>query len=73
MDIYFSRHAKRRGRLYGISEDTVRSIFKNKELIQGNQELIEYNVKGFNSPIKIVFTVENDIITVVTNYPLKKG
>jgi len=27
----------------------------------------------FKYPIKIVFAVENDIVTVITNYPLKKG
>jgi len=31
------------------------------------------NVSGFKYPIKIVFAVENDIVTVITNYPLKKG
>lgn len=73
MKIIFSRHARRRGKLYGISEDTVRLIVKGKVLTKGNQEIIEKNVKGFKHPIKIIVSVENDIITVVTNYPLKKG
>ena len=72
MEIKFSRHAKRRGKLYKISEGTVRKILKGKELVQGNQEIIE-NVEGFKYPLKVVVSIEDDIITVITNYPLKKG
>jgi hypothetical protein len=31
------------------------------------------NIAGFKYPLKIVVSVEGDIITVITNYPLKKG
>lgn len=72
MDIYFSRHAKRRGKLYGISEKAIRDILKDKELIQGNQEIIE-RFGGFKYPLKIVVSVKSDTVTVITNYPLKKG
>ena len=47
-------------------------ILEGKDLNEGNQEVIE-NVEGFKFPLKIVIAVENDIITVKTNYPLKKG
>jgi hypothetical protein len=56
----------------GISEDMVRKILKNKELIQGKQEIIE-NCKGFKYPLKVVISVENDLAIVITNYPLKEG
>lgn len=72
MEIKFSRHAKRRGKLYKITEETVRRILAGKELIQGNQEIIE-NVEDFKYPLKITVSVEDDIITVVTSYPVKKG
>jgi len=72
LKIKFSRHAKRRAQLYKIPEGIVRKILEGKELIQGNQEIIE-NVEGFKYPLKIVVSTEGDIITVVTNYPLKKG
>jgi hypothetical protein len=39
LEIKFSRHAKRRGELYKIPEETVRKILAGKELIQGNQKL----------------------------------
>ena len=72
MKIKFSRHAKRRGKLYKIPEETVRRILEGRELIQGDQEIIE-NAQGFKYPLKIVVSVEGDIVTVITNYPLKKG
>lgn len=72
MEVKFSRHAKRRGKLYNIPEETVRKILAGKELIRGNQEIIE-NVEGFKYPLKIAVSVEDDITTVITNYPLKKG
>jgi hypothetical protein len=72
MEIIFSRHAKRRAKLYGIPESKIIEILERKELSQGTRELIE-NVEGFKYPLKIVVAVENDIIRVTTNYPLKKG
>ena len=42
------------------------------DLDNGEHELIR-DIAGFKYPIKIVFSVENNIITVITNYPLKKG
>jgi hypothetical protein len=72
VEIKFSRHAKRRTKLYRIPESTIVGILEGKDFNQGNQEIIE-NVEGFKYPLKIVIAVENDIITVKTNYPLKKG
>jgi len=72
MKIKFSRHAKRRAKLYNISEEIIRGILEKKELLEGNQEIIEH-VECFKYPLKIVVSVENDIVTVITNYPLKKG
>lgn len=72
MKIKFSRHAKRRAKLYRIPEETVRKILEGQELIEGNHEIIE-NVGGFKYPVKVIVSVEGDIITVITNYPLKRG
>lgn len=41
-------------------------------LPEGGHDIVE-NVKGFEYPIKIVFTIEKDTMTIITNYPLKKG
>lgn len=72
MVIKFSRHAKRRAKLYEIPESTIIKILEGKELTQGTHEIIE-NTEGFKYPLKIVINLEGDIITIITNYPLKKG
>jgi hypothetical protein len=73
MKIEFSRHAKRRAKLYNISESVILRVLENKDLShQGINEIAE-NVEGFKYPLKIVVAVEADVITIVTNYPLKKG
>ena len=72
MKIKFSRHAKRRAKLYKISEETIKIILERTKLRQGYQEIIE-DVEFLDYPLKIIVDVENDIVTVITNYPLKKG
>jgi len=72
LTVKFSRHAKRRAKLYKIPEATVKRIVETSNLNEGENELIE-DISGFKFPIKIVVTLENDTATIVTNYPLKKG
>ena len=74
MIIKFSRHAKRRAKLYKIPESTIEEILMGIELGNGEHELIR-DIPGFKYPIKIIIYVEteNDIMTVITNYPMKKG
>jgi len=73
MKIKFSRDAKRRAKLYNISESVILEVLENKDLSgQGIHEILE-DVEGFKYPLKVVVAVENDIITIVTSYPLKKG
>jgi len=72
MKIRFSRHAKRRAKLYGIPESTVAGIITGENLARGEHEIIK-DVAGFKYPLKIVVYVEKNSATVITNYPLKKG
>jgi len=72
MIIRFSRHARRRARLYGIEESTIERILADMGLAEGEHE-VAGTAPGIEYPIKIVVAVESDIITVVTSYPLKKG
>ena len=72
MEIKFSRHAQRRIKLYAISETAIRDILINMHLSLGEHVIIE-QVAGFKYPLKIVVSVEEGLITVVTSYPLKKG
>ena len=71
MEIRFSRHAKRRRKLYKIPEETIIKILEKMELTEGEYEIIE-EVEGFKYPLKVVVSVKGDIITVITNYPLKR-
>ena len=72
MIIRFSRHAKRRVKLYKISESKIRKILEKQDLKEGELIIIE-DISGFNYPVKIVVKVESDTMIVITNYPLKKG
>lgn len=47
-------------------------ILRNITLHQGEHVIVK-DVHGFKYPLKIVISVEEDLITVVTKYPLKKG
>ena len=51
MVIKFSRHSKRRAKLYEIPESTIIKILEGKELSQGTHEIIE-NTEGFKYPLK---------------------
>jgi hypothetical protein len=72
MGIKFSRHAKRRMKLYKIPERVIIDILLQLEVSEGLHEHIE-EIEGFKYPLKIVFSVQNEHKTVVTTYPLKKG
>jgi len=71
MEIKFSRHAKRRARLYGISESKITAVLTSMDLCEGEQEIIKDI--GMKYPLKIIVSVDKDVWTVITNYPLKKG
>ncbi|OGP95207.1 MAG: hypothetical protein A2157_06600 [Deltaproteobacteria bacterium RBG_16_47_11] len=72
MKIKFSRHAKRRAKLYEIPESIITGILTNMNLHQGEREIIK-DVEGIKYPLKVVVSVEKHLTTVITNYPLKKG
>ncbi len=72
MEIKFSRHAKRRAKLYAISETAITDILTDMSLHKGEHQIMKH-VSGFKYPLKIVVSVEEDLMTVITNYPLKKG
>ncbi len=72
MIIKFSRHAKRRGKLYKIPEVTIKEILQDLSLEDGEHEIIK-DLSEFKFPIKVVAVVKEGIVTIITNYPLKKG
>ena len=69
--IRFSRHAKQRIRLYRIPESVIAEIINEKDFPAGHYELVK-NAEGFSLPIKTVFEVADDSVTVITAYPLKR-
>ena len=72
MIIKFSRHARRRAKLYKISEEVILELLSDIDLSEGEHEIMK-NATGFRYPIKIVVAVEGSTTTVITTYPLKKG
>ncbi len=59
--IKFSRHAKRRARLYNIPDSAVTDILKSMNLGQGEHEIIK-DIPGFKYPLKIVVSLEGDTL-----------
>ena len=41
-------------------------------LTEGEHEITR-NVPGFKYPLKIIASVDGEVVTVITNYPLKRG
>ena len=76
MQIRFSRHARRRMKLYDIDETDVEDVVLTKVLgspgIVGRVEVVEERFENkYRYPLKVVFVVENEQIEIVTAYPLK--
>ena len=76
--IQFSRHARRRMALYEISVPTVQAIVSGQTkaglVSEGKHEVIDYqSVSRYGYPIKVVFSCEENEITVITAYPLRRG
>ena len=71
LEIKFSRHAKRRAKLYSIQESIVEQVITEANLTDGENEIIR-DLPGFKYPLKIIASLEGEVVTVITNYPLKK-
>jgi hypothetical protein len=72
MKVRFSRHARRRAKLYRIPESSVEAVVTRESLAQGQHEFV-VDVPERRYPLKIIVVVEDDVATVITNYPLKKA
>jgi hypothetical protein len=75
--IKFSRHAKRRLSLYDISEETIVDLIERhlsyEKIMDGTHELVDNRPFKHDYPLKTVFSLKKNEITVITAYPLKKG
>lgn len=70
--VKFTRHAKRRIKLYGLSEDIVCQILLERDLASGHHEIIR-KTDHHLYPLKIIFSKEAGTLIVISAYPLKKG
>jgi hypothetical protein len=57
VEIKFSRHAKRRAKLYQIPESTVIAILENREFSPGEHEIVQ-PVDNCYYPLRIIIAVE---------------
>jgi len=72
VDINFTRHAKRRAKLYGISLETITGIVADMNLREGSHTITK-KVSGLRFSLKIVLVVKDAAATIITAYPLKRG
>jgi len=71
--IRFSRHARRRMKLYGIPEDTVIVIVQGCDAGAGRHEVVS-DVQGSVLPLKVVFEVRPEPESlVITASPLRRA
>ena len=72
--IIFSRHAKRRMKLYRISEEHIRTILMEGFQENYSQGRFTYtkDIPGSNYPLKVIVQKDGDVCTVITAYPLKR-
>lgn len=75
MNVIFTRHAKRRMKLYNISKSDVINVLKSLksyELNFAKNEVIA-TVNKFVYPIKVIFEKKKEGYVIITAYPLKRG
>ena len=76
MNIKFSRHAKRRMKLYDITENDVSDAIKEGDkqiLADGKIFFVHSRGDEFLFPLKIVAVESSGFFLIITVYPLKKG
>lgn len=81
MKFVFTKHAKKKfkdfaGQGLKFSQKDVKIIVKSPEHVDKETDypkLIASGTIGIKHVLRIVFKVEDDIITIITLYPAKKG
>lgn len=72
MRVKFTRHARRRAKLYSLAEGRLADLVREAQPPAGTQTILR-DIPGVPYPVKIVVAVEEGCATVITTYPLKKG
>jgi hypothetical protein len=78
MEIIFSRHSKRRAKLYNIDLEDITEIIQSSDINETKEEqeieiIDDKFLQKYELSMKIVVKKEGDKIVVITNYPLKRG
>ena len=73
--IKYTRHSKRRLKLYNISESDVEFVIKlgTKVEVDGNKFESMYNFDDKILALKVVYKVIGNDYIIITSYPLKRG
>ena len=73
MKIIFSRHVKKRIKLYSISEEIIDEIISKKPPQKQGKNILIQPVEGIRYPVKVIANRHNDTVVIITAYPLKRG
>ena len=74
-DIKFSRHAKRRMKLYGISEEDVLNVLRNgrRETSEDGKLTFLHDInEKFKYPVKVVTAHSDKGFVIISTYPFIK-
>lgn len=73
--IKFTRHAKRRMKLYNIDETLVAGVIAEGKKTRLNEDLFEFlfEIENMDLPIKVISKIINNDYLIITCYPLKRG
>lgn len=73
-EVIFSRHARRRMKLYRISEEDIMAVLTAgyREIYPLDRFTYTKDISGFKYPLKVIVQKEGDTCTIITAYPLKR-
>jgi hypothetical protein len=74
-DIKFSRHAKRRMKLYGISEEDVLNVLRNgrRETSEDGKQIFLHDInEKFKYPVKVIAAHGDKGFVIISTYPFIK-
>jgi len=76
MKIEFSRHAKRRMKLYNVAEADVMDVIQGSKGIKdaaGRLQVVDSLMRvKYHFPLKVVYFQKDEKIVVITAYPVRK-
>ena len=72
--VIFSRHAKRRMKLYQISEEHILTVLSEgtKDKYDADRFTFVKKIPEFKYPLKVIVQKEDNTCTIITAYPLKR-